>query len=447
MAEPAKTTPFDSSASSDTQEPTPQPIATTEKHPDQEAQLTPVVPSPPPNGGRVAWIQVLCGFLLFFNTFGILTTFGVYQTYYESPDSPFVRATSDISWIGSIQAFLLQFGGILAGPFFDKGYLRTLLGLGTFFIVFGHMMLSISTMYWHVLLAQSFCIGMGMGCLYVPSISLLPSYFSTRLGLAVGLVSSGSAVGGVIYPIILQRLIQQVGFGWAVRVAGFVALVTLLVPFALMRMRIKPSKARALIDWTAFTDLPFMWFTLATAVGFMGLNAFQIFFAFYAKEQGIASTDFAFNLVSMYNGMSAVGRIIPNALSDKIGQFNILAPSMVVAGIVYYCTIVTHSLGPMIAVTLLSGFFLGVLTALPPVCFTILTKDKSKIGTRIGTGFAIIAFGILAGGPGAGGILQHTKPLAWTSTWIFAGTLMVSSGIMYGALRMARSGGKLWVKV
>jgi MFS family permease len=120
-------------------------------------------------------------------------------------------------------------------------------------------MLSLATTYWQALLAQGLCVGVGMGCLFVPCVSILPTYFSTRLGLAVGVASAGSSLGGVIYPIVLQRLLGSIGFAWAVRVIGFIALVTLAVPLAVMRMRIKPAKARAIIDWTAFTDLPYMW--------------------------------------------------------------------------------------------------------------------------------------------------------------------------------------------
>ena len=418
------------------------------REPDAQQQAGHPIPalSGPPNGGRTAWIQVLCGFFLFFNTFGLLTTFGVFQTYYESPSSPFKRSSSDISWIGSIQSFLLQFVGIFAGPIYDKGHLRVLLSVGTFGIVFGHMMLSIASEYWQVLLAQGFCVGLGMGCLYLPSISILPSYFSTRLGLAIGLASSGSGVGGVIFPIVMQRMIDQIGFAWAVRVVGFITLVALSLPVSLMRMRVKPAAARDLIDWSAFADLPFVWFAIATSVGFMGINAFQIFFAFYAAEQQITTTAFAFNLVSIYNGMSAVGRIIPNAVSDKVGQWNILAPATLACSAVYFCAMATHSKGPMIGITLLGGFFLGVLTALPPVCFAILTKDKSKLGTRIGTGFALIAPGVLIGGPGAGGILQRTDPLDWRGLFIFAGTAMFVCSMMYTVLRVARSGFRPFIK-
>jgi hypothetical protein len=32
-----------------------------------------------PNGGGIAWLQVLCSFFVFFNTWGIINAFGIYQ--------------------------------------------------------------------------------------------------------------------------------------------------------------------------------------------------------------------------------------------------------------------------------------------------------------------------------------------------------------------------------
>ena len=37
-----------------------------------------------PDGGLVAWLQVLGSFMIFFNTWGVVNSFGVYQTYYEN---------------------------------------------------------------------------------------------------------------------------------------------------------------------------------------------------------------------------------------------------------------------------------------------------------------------------------------------------------------------------
>lgn len=150
----------------------------------------------PPDGGFKAWLQVVGAFLLFFNTWGILNTFGVYQTYYESGQL-FAASSSDISWIGSVQAFCVLIIGSVTGPAFDRGYLRMLLLVGSFGVVFGHMMLSLCHTYWQVLLAQGFTVGLGGGCLFVPSVAILPGYFRAKLGLAVGLAASGSSMGGM----------------------------------------------------------------------------------------------------------------------------------------------------------------------------------------------------------------------------------------------------------
>lgn len=116
--------------------------------------------APPPDGGLQAWLQVAAAFFAFFNTWGLLNTFGVYQTYYETGQL-FRESSSNISWVGSVQAFLLLLVGGLTGPIFDKGYLRSQLLVGTFGIVFGHMMLSISKTFWQVILSQGFVIGIG----------------------------------------------------------------------------------------------------------------------------------------------------------------------------------------------------------------------------------------------------------------------------------------------
>lgn len=55
----------------------------------------------------VAWLQVIGSFFLWFNTWGLVNTFGVYQTYYQL-DLLSSSTPSEISWIGSLQVFLLM---------------------------------------------------------------------------------------------------------------------------------------------------------------------------------------------------------------------------------------------------------------------------------------------------------------------------------------------------
>ncbi|KAL4983885.1 major facilitator superfamily domain-containing protein [Aspergillus falconensis] len=256
----------------------------------------PPPPPPPPNGGLVAWLHVVGGFMLFFNTWGIMNAFGVFQTYYES-GALFERSSSDISWIGSIQATMLLMVGFFTGSIYDRGYLRTLLLVGSFCIVFGHMMLSLCKTYSQVLLAQGFCVGIGAGCLFVPCVAVLPTYFSSKLGMALGLAVSGSSMGGVIYPIVLNELIGPLGFGWSVRIIGFIALGTLLIPIAVMKQRVKPPRARALIDWSAFSDPPYMAFVFASLLAFMGLFALLFYISYFGAAKRITDTRMAFYIV------------------------------------------------------------------------------------------------------------------------------------------------------
>lgn len=85
--------------------------------------------------------------------------------------------------------------GAVTGPLYDAGYFYHLISTGSFLVVFGLMMTSLCTEYWQVMLAQAVCIGLGCGCIFVPSVAILPQYFTTRKAFAMGLAASGSSLG------------------------------------------------------------------------------------------------------------------------------------------------------------------------------------------------------------------------------------------------------------
>ena len=70
-----------------------------------------------------------------------------------------------------------------------------MLFVGNFLVVLGIMMLSLATKYWHVFLSQGICMGLGAGLLYIPSLALVGIWFSRKRSLAMGIVTSGIAVG------------------------------------------------------------------------------------------------------------------------------------------------------------------------------------------------------------------------------------------------------------
>jgi MFS family permease len=300
-------------------------------------------------------------------------------------------------------------------------------------VVFGHMMLSLCHEYWQVLLAQGFCIGIGFACLFVPSVAILSTYFTTKIAAATGLAASGSSLGGVLYPIILNRLIPRIGFPWAVRTIGFICLGTLLVPNIVMKVRVLPPTRRALIDPSAFKHVPFVMFCLASFVTFCGLFQPFFFVQSYSLADHIAGETLTFYLLSILNATSVFGRIVPNILADKVGPLNVIVPCAIITGILILCLIAVKNVGGILVFVLLFGFFSGSLVSLPPTVVVHLTQDRRFIGTRMGMCFAFTAIGALISTP-IGGALLKVHNNFWP-TWVFGGVLATTGGIMMGVAR------------
>ena len=165
-------------------------------------------PGQPPDGGTTAWLQVLAGHLMCVITWGLITSFGVFQPFYEDLLG---SEPSTISWIGTIQIFTLLLLGTFSGRASDAGLVHEAVFVGTSLIIFGLFMTSLSVKYYQLFLSQGVCVGMGMGILYMPGLSVPSSYFERRKSLAVGIIASGAGSGGLFYPAMVQQLLPQVG--------------------------------------------------------------------------------------------------------------------------------------------------------------------------------------------------------------------------------------------
>ena len=222
------------------------------------SDLGPVVP---PDGGFLAWAQIFGSFLINVNNWGLVNAFGVFQAFYET-DLLRDQSASTISWVGTLQGSLLLIVGVISGPLFDSGYFNFLLIGASLGLVFALMMLSLATQYYQVILTQGILLGICSGLLYIPGVALVPVYFKHRRGLALGIATGGGSIGGIIYPIVFRRLLGQLGFGWATRVIGFIAIITLGVAIAVIKPLGRRSR-RQLLDFDAFHDVAYVPFLVA----------------------------------------------------------------------------------------------------------------------------------------------------------------------------------------
>lgn len=157
-------------------------------------------PGPPPDGGLRAWSQVFCAWLAIVNSWGFVNSFGAFLPYYETI---LPQSASAISWIGSLQACLVFGLGIFSGRALDRGWFRPTVALGISIQLVGIFTMSVAHSYWQLLLTQGFCTGVGGGIFFVPIMGVCSTYFLKKKAMALGMVTSGTAMGGVLYPLVV----------------------------------------------------------------------------------------------------------------------------------------------------------------------------------------------------------------------------------------------------
>ncbi|QPC71932.1 hypothetical protein HYE68_002684 [Fusarium pseudograminearum] len=288
----------------------------------------------PPDGGLQAWLQVVTGHLVMFNSWGYFISFGIFQPHYESE---FSLPPSTVSWIGSLQVCLIFFIGTFSGRAFDAGYYRTALVVGLFLQILGIFMTSIASAYWQVLLAQGICQGLGNGVLFAPTIANMSTYFTRKKTIAISAAACGAATGGMVFPLIAQQLLPKIGFRWTVRVMGLVVIVVSSIVLLLARTRLKARKAGPLVEWAAFKEPSYVLFAVAM---FFTLWPTWISYNYarqYATDKLGGSASDSFLMLIAINAVGIPGRMISAFLADRLfGAINVFIPTIFSAALCLY---------------------------------------------------------------------------------------------------------------
>ncbi|EPS94262.1 hypothetical protein FOMPIDRAFT_130368 [Fomitopsis schrenkii] len=384
-----------------------------------------------PDGGLWAWLAVVGGALVQFCTFGYASSFGVYQAYYVLQGG---FSSADASWIGSLQFFLLFFMGLPAGKLFDAGYFRHMQVGGTLLYALSLFMLSLANprSYYQIILSQGVGMGIGSGLLLVPAISVQAHHWKKHRSLAMGIVLAGTSCGGIVYPIMLNQLIHHspAGFPWAVRATGFLSLALLIIASCIITTRMPPKvhTSEAQINFKAvLTD----WSYLTTVAGAF-LILWGLFFPYFYLQlwstlHGNSST-FSFYSIAILNAGSIAGRLIPNALADVAGRFNVICPIAFVSTILLFSMFGVKSIAAVTVFAILYGFFSGAIASLFPPLVAGMARHPSEVGLRIGFAYFLVSFAILTGSPIDGALLGEQRH--WANSIIFSGVVMLGGSIV-----------------
>ncbi|KAF5383077.1 hypothetical protein D9615_004876 [Tricholomella constricta] len=384
-----------------------------------------------PEGGWRAWSVVLGVWFIQFATLGYTNAHGVYNDFYVREYLTHY-SSSQISWIGSVQLLFVVSSGLFTGRAFDTGYFYHLMIGGSALFVVCLFMLSLThaEQYYQVFLAQGLGLGIASGVTYVPGLAVIAHYFQRRRALAMGIATSGSAVGAAVHPIMLNQLFHgRVGFHAGVRASAGMNLGLIVIALLLMKPRLPPKSRKqgsTLLDLKTFLREPAYVTTISGIFLILAGLYFPIFFLQLKAIKNGLTPSFAFYTLVILNGVNTVGRVIPNILVAPLGVFNLMIFCMTSLGILIFCMLLVKDIPGTVIFAILYGFFSGAYAGLLTPMIASLAKTDAEIGARIGLCFTFTGIGGLIGTPIAGALLSSSfiwwRPLVFSGVCMLAGT-------------------------
>ncbi|CAK1357027.1 putative transporter MCH4 [Cercospora beticola] len=401
-----------------------------------------VDPPPPPDGGLHAWTQVAMGAICAMTTWGLVNSYGAFQSYYTLNLG---LPASTVSWIGSVQNFLTFFIGVFSGRALDAGFFMPALIIGATVQVLGIFLTSLSTQYWQLMLTQGIMTGLGGGIFFTPAMGLIGTYFSGRRALAMGMASAGNSVGGIIYPVLVQQLLPKLGFAWTARVLGFLNLGLLIIVMIFMRPRLPPRRSGPIVDLSAFKEPTYVFLTACCFFIIWAIYFTLYYISSYAIEVAGVSFTSALNLTIIINGVGLPARIIPSFFADRFGQLNTQVPILLVLTVVAFSWIAVRDNTGLYIFTVIYGIVCAAFQGLVPSTVASITLEMNKFGTRLGMAFGILSFAALTG-PSIGGALQGAMDGSYLGAQLWSA---IATGAAFGLLttaRMLQAKGRLHAK-
>lgn len=405
---------------------------------------------------------------------GILFAYGIFQELFESlsydESSPFSGAsTAEIDLIGTLSISFMFMGGPFATAWCKRYQPRFVILSGAVIFLLALMLASVSEHLWQFQLTQGLLLGIGVCITYMPAVTIPPTWFDRRRGLAMGIVLAGTGVGGVLWAPILRTLISKVGFRNALRISGsicstFIAMSGAVLEWpparrvALAAENASLSRATSifsisLVDWKVATSRKFV----AQAVGTMLQSAAYytpvFFFASYARTLGYSETTSA-NFIALSNATNAIGKVIIGHAADRMGRLNALFLTTMISAVTALalwlpsCLSSAQSEGRhfFIAFTVFYGIFASAYVALFPTSLVEIFGVQHFASVN-GVLYMARGMATLVGTPLAGALIHRSNRVDARASIGTTSRGYENASILVGSLLAAATLAVLWLRI
>ncbi|KAL7308568.1 hypothetical protein PS15m_011756 [Mucor circinelloides] len=316
------------------------------------------------------------------------------QNYFEQDDS--LQGTSNLSlqlsFVGTIFNIFINllgpFGQILLSILLP----RTVLFISVTVCSIGLLLASFSTQVWQLYLTQGAVYGIGCSILFYMAMTVVPLWFVKHRGMALGIISSGISIGGLVMPQVMEPLNTHLGAGWCYRIMSLICFIIGVFSCLLFQDK-RPSNGnqkdnstdsklffKEMFDFSIVRNWRFLLWVFIDTLLEAGYNVPYFFLPSYATFLGLSTSQGATILSTSY-GMNAAGRLVSGVVADYFGHVNIVIVYVTISGLsCLLLWVYANTFGTLMAFATVFGFFGGAFTTLTPT-ITLLVTGQEKFET------------------------------------------------------------------
>jgi MFS family permease len=247
----------------------------------------------------------------------------------------------------------------------------------------GFIAASFSTEIWQLFLTQGVLVGVGVGCVYIPSLPIISQWFEKKRSLANGISSAGSGIGGLLFSFVSEAIISRVSVAWALRFMGILSGCVLLIACLLLRTRnkiIQPTQRAFDVQLLRRVDV-----LLLLSWGFISMLGYMTLLfslANFARSIGLSEQQ-ASTVNALLNLGTAIGRPLTGLASDRFGRIEVAGVLTCICGLLCFALwLPATSYGLLIFFALITGGIFGVFWVVRTHCRRQRTDTDTSIDHR-----------------------------------------------------------------
>ncbi|KAF8314196.1 MFS general substrate transporter, partial [Clavulina sp. PMI_390] len=410
----------------------------------------------PVDHGRGAWTFVACSFVMEVVAIGFPSSFGVFQDYYVK-NPPFDHASeAAINSIGTI-ALALQYTVIIwVISLYHKypQWSKTMTFLGLVTCALSLLLASFANAVWELILSQGVMFGIGASFLYAPVLVYISEWFVERRAFAASIIFAGTALGGAVFPFVINSLIQHVGLrkSLIILAGAILSIGGLVVPGMKPRVPVATATARSSrarhaqgsyrnYDYRVLKRPIFYVLSLTVMSQSFGYYPVPFYLPTYATAAGL-STSTGTSALAVFNLSTVVGQVIAGYIYNKLGY----GPLMVLsatgsAAAAWLIWGFAHSAGVLFVFAAVFGSISGAFnTTYVPASSDLAEQSPEEVSFIMGA-LGIFKSIAIIGGPLVSSALHSTSSLyvsaagsvpryggyGFTSVIVFVGSVLTAT--------------------